>query len=974
MLALMVVTPTMAQESPRAMGMPDILEWKSVRARAISTDGSWLAYYLAPTEGDSEVVVRSLTDDTEYRFATGELPMFGGGELEFAATNSWLAFEIRATREAAAKSKTPLPNSVGLVDLASGEMTKIERARSFAFGGADTAWLAVHKMAPEGRDDKDWAGSDLLLRRVEDAATLTLGNVAEYAFNDSGEWLATAVDTEGRVGNGLQIQEMASGRVLPLDSAEAAYRRLSWHEDGDALAVLRSVKNEDYEDELVAVVGIADIGTGAPRPVVYDPAGDDAFPAGMTVNANHSPAWTDSRDALMFRIHEVEMTEEAKAAAEKAAAEAEEDGAEVATIDDEVDTADLVIWHWRDRRLQSRQQVVQGADRNFGYLSAYRVAEERFVRLADDDVRNVTPAPGQRWAIGNDNQKYERDASLSGRSLSDVWIVDMATGERRLALEASRWVFGASPSGDHLLHYDDGNFYSLDLASGESVNLTADLGVPFWNVDDDHNVAKPPVFQFGVGWSDDGDHILLYDGWDIWKMGADGSDAVNLTQDGRERQVRYQRVFRLDPDLDGIDLSAPMYVTTYGEWTKKRGIARLEPTGGATDLVWGDAAFGSLMKAEDADVYVYTRETHADPPNYYVADAALGGGRQVTDTNPQQAELAWSAGVQLVDYTSDKGAKLQGALFLPANYEPGKQYPTMVYIYEKLSQGANTFYTPSANGFNKSVYTSAGYAVLMPDIVYEINDPGQSALWSVIPALDAAIATGVVDPEAVGLHGHSWGGYQTSHLITQTDRFSAAIAGAPLTNMISMYSLIYKNAGIGNGQIFEASQGRFTGGPWDVTDAYVRNSPVYHAENVTTPLIILHNDQDGAVDFTQGVEYYNTLRRLDKNVVMLQYVGENHGLRDPANRKDYTVRMREFFDHYLRDLGMPAWLQEGVDYLDLEDHLKERAQAIADEVAAAKKAAEAAAEAAATGESGDGDGDGEGTGSSAASPADSRRR
>ncbi len=955
LMAITIVAPAAAQEGSRTIAMPDILAWKSIRARAVSPDGAWLAYHLAPTEGDSEVVVRSLTGDAEHRFPAGELPMFGSGQLEFSDSSAWFAFQIRPDREAAAASKTPLPNSVGLVDLANGELVELARVRSFAFGGTDVDWLAVHKMAPEGRDDEDWKGSDVLLRRLGDAMTLTVGNVSEYAFNDTGEWLATAIDTEGRVGNGVQIREIASGRVLPLDSAEASYQRLAWHDDGDAFAVLRSVKDDDYEDELVAVVGFTDVGSDMPARVEYDPAADDDFPEGMTVNANHAPSWTDTRDALVFRIHDVEMTEEALAAAQKAAMEAEEDLATAsAGGDDEVDTADLVIWHWRDRRLQSRQQIVQGADRNFGYLSAYRVDGSRFVRLADDEVRNVNPASGQRWAIGLDNDEYERQESLDGRSLNDVWIVDMHTGERRMALEGIRWVFGVSPSGDHLLHYADGNFFSLDLASGESVNLTGDLGVPFWNVDDDHNVAKPPVFQFGVGWSDAGDHILLSDGWDIWKMGADGGDPVNLTVDGRERQVRYQRVLRLDPDLDGIDLMSPMYVTTYGEWTKKRGIARLGDAPGATDLLWDDAAFNTVMKAEGADVYLYSLETHADPPNFYVADAALAGGRQVSDSNPQQAELAWSAGAQLVEYETTKGVKLQGSLFLPANYEPGKQYPTMVYIYEKLSQGLNTFYAPSANGFNKSVYTSAGYAVLMPDIVYQINDPGQSALWSVLPALDAAVATGIVDPDAVGLHGHSWGGYQTSHLITQTDRFSAAIAGAPLTNMISMYSLIYKNAGIGNGQIFEASQGRFTGGPWDVTDAYVRNSPVYHAANVETPLIILHNDQDGAVDFTQGVEYYNTLRRLNKNVVMLQYVGENHGLRDPANRKDYTVRMREFFDHHLRDRGMPGWLQEGVDYLDLEDHLKERAQAIADEVAAAKKAADAAAaEEAETGETGE---------------------
>ncbi len=941
-LAVLAVGPVAAQEASRVIEMPDILAWKSIRARAVSPDGGWLAYYLAPTEGDSEVVVRSLTDDAEYRFAAGELPMFGGGRIEFSGDSTWLSFQIRPGRDKAAKSKKPLPNSLGLVDLASGEMTEFERVRGSSFGGTDATWLAIHKMAPDGRDDDDWKGADLLLRRASDGTTLTVGNVSEYAFDESGDWLATAIDTEGRSGNGVQVREMSSGRVLPLDSAEAAYRRISWTEEGDAFAVLRSVKNDDYEDELVAVLGFADFATEAQRGVVYDPAEDEAFPSGMTINANHAPAWSDSRDALVFRIHAADMTEEAKAAAAAEAKEAEDEMASPTAAGDDVDTADLVIWHWRDRRLQSRQQVVENTDRNFGYLSTYRIDDGRFIQLADDEVRSVSAAPGDRWAIGRDNDDYERQESLDGQNLADVWVIDMHSGDRRLAIEGARWVFGVSPAGTHLLHYDEGNFFSLDLATGESINLTGDLGVPFWNVDDDHNVVKPPRFQFGLGWSDEGDQLLLSDGWDIWKMGADGSDPVNVTVTGREQQIRYQRVFRLDPDLDGVDLSAPLYVTAYGEWTKKRGIARVDSSHpGVTDLLWGDAAFSSLMKAEDADVYLYTRETYADPPNYYVADASLADGRQVTDSNPQQVDLAWSAGVQLVDYETVKGVKLQAALFLPANYEPGKKYPTMVYIYEKLSQGANNFFAPSANGFNKSVYTSAGYAVLMPDIVYELNDPGQSAVWSVLPALDAAIATGVVDADAVGLHGHSWGGYQTSHLITQTDRFSAAIAGAPLTNMISMYSLIYKNAGIGNGQIFEASQGRFTGGPWDVTDAYVRNSPVYHAANVTTPLIILHNDRDGAVDFTQGVEYYNTLRRLNKNVVMLQYVGENHGLRDPANRKDYTVRMREFFDHYLRDLGMPGWLQDGVDYLDIDDHLKARAQAIADEVAAARKAAEA---------------------------------
>ena len=288
----------------------------------------------------------------------------------------------------------------------------------------------------------------------------------------------------------------------------------------------------------------------------------------------------------------------------------------------------------------------------------------------------------------------------------------------------------------------------------------------------------------------------------------------------------------------------------------------------------------------------------------------------------------------MIEFKNAKGERLQASLYLPANYEKGKQYPTIVYIYERLTQGHYQYGRPAANGFNRQAYTSNGYAVLQPDIKYYVNDPGMSAAWTLPNAVKAAVATGVVDPAKVGLHGHSWGGYQTAFTITQTDTFAAAIAGAPLTNMISMYSVLYKNTGGTNGAIFESSQGRFTGGPWELWDAYTRNSPVYHAAKVKTPLIILHNDMDGAVDFTQGIEYYNTLRRMQKPVVLLEYPGENHGLARPANQQDYTVRVKEFFDHYLKGAPAPDWWKDGIPRLDMEKHMDERVKAME----AAKKA------------------------------------
>jgi dipeptidyl aminopeptidase/acylaminoacyl peptidase len=423
-----------------------------------------------------------------------------------------------------------------------------------------------------------------------------------------------------------------------------------------------------------------------------------------------------------------------------------------------------------------------------------------------------------------------------------------------------------------------------------------------------------------------------------------GGATVNLTGDGRRNQVRYQNIYRFEPTraagargrgrtpnpADGIDLSQPLYVSTYGEWTKKEGVARIDPgQPGAKSVVLEDARI-SVIKARDADTYLYTHQTFTEFPDYWVFNANFTPGYRITDVNPQIKDFAWSSGTRLINYVSAKGDKLQGALYLPANYEPGKKYHMIVTIYEKRSQGKNSFVSPTdTRAPDPTLYTNRGYVVFDPDIVYKINDPGMSAVWCVVPAVKAAIATGIVDPKRVGLWGHSWGGYQTAFLVTQTDIFSAAIAGAPLTNMVSMYASVYWNSGGSDAAIFESSQGRFKGNFIDNYDAYIRNSPVFHADKVRTPLMILQNDKDGAVDFNQGVTYFNTLRQLGKEVVFLEYVGENHGLAKPANQRDYAVRMGEFFDHYLKGVPAPDWLSNGIPRLKMEEHLRARKDSMA---------------------------------------------
>jgi dipeptidyl aminopeptidase/acylaminoacyl peptidase len=934
-----------ADTAQRPIQLNDILAWKRIQSQSVSSDGTWFAYRVSPAEGNSEVVIRNLKDGKDQHFPIGEIPrveppaggpppiMIAARDLAISDDGKWAAFLAYPTAKEAKtlkKAKKPVQSRVIVVELATGKKTEFEKVRRFAFSGERATFIAMHRYAPTPAgpppappapgappDDKP-TGSDLILYEMATGNEMNVGNVSDFSFDKKGNYLAWIIDAQDKIGNGVEVRDMATGMVMPLDSAKASYKGLTWTENGDGLATVRGVEDKAWEDKVYTLVAFKKASSGFEK-TIFDPSKDESFPKGMSISPNRNAMWMADLSEVTFGIHELRPKKKG------ADATSDDPDAKPKPADDTPDLPDMVIWHYKDSRLQPMQQVQENADKNFSFLCAWRPAEKKFLRLADDDVRVVQATPDSKVAYGIDIRNYELESHLSGQGFEDVYAIDLKTGARKLAVKKSRYVMGASPDGSHMLYYDAGVYYTYEAATGQVSNITKQIPATFWDQEDDHNVVKPP--HRPIGWSKDSSAVLLSDGWDIWKAPSHGGAGVNLTVNGKKDKIRYRTRYRLDPDEKGIDLAQPIYVNAYGEWTKKSGVAVIPPGKTAQMLAWDDASYGSLMKAKRADVYLYTRETVSEYPDYHIA-ANGGAGPKITDANPQQKDFLWTKGSRLIDYTSDKGDKLQGTLYLPANYEPGKSYPTITYIYEKLSQATNMYPQPTYNGFNIAAYTSNGYAVLTPDIVYKVNDPGMSAVWCVLPAVKAAIATGIVDAKRVGIHGHSWGGYQTAFLVTQTHIFAAAIAGAPLTDMIAMYNAIYWNSGSANQPIFESSQGRFTGSPTENMEAYVRNSPVYHAKNVTTPLIILHNDKDGAVDWTQGIEYFNTLRRMGKPVVMLQYKGENHGLRKPENMKDYTVRMKEFFDDRLTDKEPPKWLIEGVPLLKMKDHIEERTKEI----------------------------------------------
>lgn len=954
-------------KAPRAFGWKDIAAWKSISSFnvSVSPDGNWVAYPLLARESDGDLIIQHTKDTTRYKYSVGSASYV---EYQFSEDGKWIAFkEYSSFNDQKAAKKTPgkqLFNKLHLVALSSGKKTSIEKAGAFSFNGKASSLLAVS--VTKDNSNKA-AGSDLLLITLSSGKIRNIGNTGDYAFNKNGNLLAYAAEADDKTGNGLQLLDIPAQKTTVLDNDTVSYKSIRWVEDGNAFAALKMKKDDKYKTEKGSVIGIK-IKPNAPDVFYYNPVEDSLnFPKGYTVSANRAPFWSEDQTRLFFGVSRLEpVTKAADSTAKDTTktvilsdsvklANLKKDTAIKSLADlkkalekmevptkpaspkkNEADKPDMVIWHWKDKRLQSRQQVQEQADKNFSYVGVYNVTAKKFIRLNDSAVEQITVLPKQKYALATDIRDYELDMNLDGQPYQDIYIIDANTGSKtlfakKMYLPGYNSAPVPSPDGTKFIYGKDGHFYVYNIATGAGSNITEKIPVSFIDTEDDHNVEKPLTDL--LGWSNDNKYVLINDLWDIWQVPVNaGAAAVNLTQNGRRDKIRYQSRFVTDPEEKGYDVKKPAYIRMYGENTKKMGIVRVEPgknglQAGVKELLWDDILIRSFSKAKNANVFVYTKEKFNQPTEFFVTNENFSGTKQVTQNTPDLGKYTWSSGVQLVNYVSDKGDSLQGALFLPAGYEKGKKYPTIVYYYEKMSQSLHLYSTPDYPGgaWHPNVYTSNGYAVFMPDIVYTLDDPGMSAVWCVLPAVKAAIQTGVIDENAIGIQGHSWGGYQTCFLATQTNMFKAAAAGAPLTNLISMYDLIYWNAGIGNMPIFESSQGRFRGGPWENWDAYLRNSPVYHVKKLTTPLLIMHNDKDGAVDFTQGIEFYSALRRLKKPVILLQYKGENHGLMKMENRKDYAVRMMEFFDHYLKGKPAPVWMKDGIDRLKLGDHLEETA-------------------------------------------------
>ncbi len=962
----------------RAMTVDDYTKWRNITSQELSADGKWVAYGVAfanTTTAESKPVLHLLNLETNQDVA---VPNATGAS--FSADSKWIAYQVdptaagrggRAGRaggagaggggttpnttpgtapgqtpgttpatqtEGRGGTTPPEPRRVELRNLQSGAIRSWQDIATFQFsanathlmlrrrpaqpaGGAGRGGDAAAPAAPAGGGAEAPAGPrgvDVTIHNLQTGRDHTLGSVGDISFNKTGELLAYTVDAAVKDTNGLFVLDLRNARLSPLDNDAKLYNRLTWNDSGTALAVLKGLDVEKMRERNNVLVVYPDVqaalgDNSEPPPAILDPAKSDAFPKGWVISDRAALGWSEDNKRVFFGMKEQVPTPEARRR-------------------NTDEAADVDVWRTSDERIQSVQMIRADADRNFTFREAFDLSTGRFVKLADDTMRDLEIAADGKWAVGRDTRGYIHDYK---RPAADLYRVNTSTGERKLMLKGQligQHVLGISPDGRTYLYWKDSKFQAYDLEAGTSRTLGNGTAAPvnFTDMEDDH---PGPRGTYGIaGYAADGRSVIANHRYDLWAVPLDGSAPRNLTSGlGAKNEVRYRfvRTIPADPltttrlQRQTYDLSKPIVLSTYGEYTKKSGFAELA-NGQLKELINEDAVFSTPSRALKAETYLFTRQTFVEFPDLRISGPGFKASKRITDINPQQSEYLWGRRI-LFDYKNRTGVRLQGILALPDDYKTGEKRPMLVTFYEKNSQNMHRYSSPSyitGMGAMPIQATTEGYITMLPDVHFHTGSSHSDMLDAVEAAVRKVIEMGYVDPKRIGVHGHSYGGEGAAFIGTRSKLFAAVGMGAGVTDLYSDFSQswgwsyqVTGGSGANGNDYYLYGQGRWGFSPWDKPDVYRFESALTHAPEAVAPFLIMHGTADPTVAFSEGMNFYNALRYNNKVAYMLAYPNEGHGLRGLANRKDLTVRYFEFFNHYLKGAPAPKWMTEGVPFI-----------------------------------------------------------
>ncbi len=931
--ALCWASDALAQKKPLDHDVYD--SWQSVSGVKRSDDGRVLVWNVNPQEGDGTLYVRSFASlrmtnasrMTKKSRAAGHserseestLAIPRGYQPTIDPAGKWVVCRIkpefaktRQERIDKKKKDEQSKDTLAVVDLSTMQVKKFASVESYSAGTFGMPFFAYKSSWKN--DKKNESGLIVLTLGTWQADTLK--HIDNYVFSNSGSLLAltTKEDKKDSLSATSLVLASYSGNKIVLDTLKKGDKEYFRPVFDDAEAQLAFTATTDSNK------------TGSKRCGMYLAQGDkwsvrELIPQGTKVAG--TDGWTLTENSSIFFTPDGKriFTGIAPIRPPK----------DTTIVDFE--TAQLDIWNWDAPYTPPQQKKRLDGTLRKTYTAVINLPDARIIPLTTSFFDSIRLLGGgnSEWALSRDNADYARESMWADGSFSDYSLVNLNDGSRKvIAKNFNAGRLDASPSGKYLIWFDnnDNNWYTYNIALGEKANLTAKAGVAFYTEDDDHPTAYPGAYEGSPKWLENDQAVLIIDRYDVWKFAPDGSKAENLTGGvGRQTHNRFRTMdLRIDKRTDNERRSGvvnpfkakdELFLSLINEDDKKNGYGRLNLAKPAKTLKYftDTVTFQGPQMATDGSI-TFLKGNFRHPFDLYRTNDFFASSEKLSAINPQMADYRWGT-ANLFEWKAYDGTPLKGLVFIPDGIKPGEKLPVMIYFYEKYSDQLYNFWqpAPSRSTVNLSFYTSRGYIVFVPDIVYKDGHPGESAYNCICSGAEALCEKySFADKSKMAIQGQSWGGYQTAWLVTRTNMFAAAGAGAPVSNMTSAYGGIRWESGMTRAGQYEHGQSRIGKTLWDEggLDLYIENSPIFHADKVQTPLLIMHNDNDGAVPWYQGIEYFSDLRRLGKPCWLLEYNNEAHNLVERRNCKDLSRRLQQFFDHYLKGAPMPAWMKSGV--------------------------------------------------------------
>lgn len=891
--------------------------WKEIPYRALTPDGNYAALLINPQEGDGKGVFLHLktgAEDSVQRAAEVALTYSSEHALFKIKPPTRLVKDLRRQK----KKKEDLPkDSLGIYTFKTRRTVRIPDVKTFKIPEKAGGWVAYQleakveakpKADPNAKPDEkktpakkkktntDDNGYTLVLRELANGQQTTFGYVKDYTFAKFGQGLLfSTTGNDSTLKAGVYWYDLAARQLQTLHEGKPKfkYKGLAVSEDGKQVSFLADT---DTTKALIRNFRLFYWMQGTQPATEFDIKSTFSIAPNWLISEHYTPLFSKDGSKLFFGAAPQPVVADTTLLPEEMVQ------VEIWTSDDEQ------IYPQQNRQLENEKK------RSYLHVIDLRPEGRRIRSLGSPEIPDVVIGDEGNASVvlAKTDRPYRRSYNWNPMTRQDVYVFDLKNNVRKSIATALAGNALLSPKANFVYWYSppDTTWFSYALASDKTVKHT----IPYRLADEEDDHPDFPNAYGAAGWTENDNWLVVYDRYDLWALDPTGQNVPrNLTQVGRQEKIQF-RYLRLDPEQRYIDTRQELLLSAFHEDTKQAGYYRFNwTTGSLTRLLMSDHRYAYITKAKLGNQYLFTRESFREFPDVWTTDGTFTNARRLTQANPQMKNYLWGS-VEMVSWTSLDNLPLRGLLYKPENFDPRKKYPLMVYFYEKYADDIHVHYAPRPirSYINFSLYASDGYLIFVPDIVYKIGYPGESAHNCILPGVTQLISQGFVDEKRIGISGHSWGGYQTAYLITRTNLFRAAEAGAPVSNMTSAYGGIRWESGLSRMFQYEKDQSRLGGSLWQTPLRYIENSPLFFADKIETPVLMMHNDADGAVPWYQGIELYMALRRLNKPVWMLNYNGQGHGLTQRQDMRDFSIRMKHYFDHFLKDTPMPPWMKKGV--------------------------------------------------------------